>query len=161
MASLSVPTVSSLEDIFTVFVDIYKIIYILIATWLLPQASEVWGWYCFHRCVSVHTRGGTPSLSHNFHWSHLLSSRRGTQVTGLRSLLEGIPVTGPRSLLEGYPSVRSQVPSGGTPVTGPRSLPGGTPVLSWLGGTPVLARGYPSPGLLTHTCMLLVALLLR
>ena len=27
---------------------------------LLPPASEGWGKYCFHRCLSVHTEGGTP-----------------------------------------------------------------------------------------------------
>ena len=29
---------------------------------LLPPASEGWGRYCFHRCLSVHTRGEVSHL---------------------------------------------------------------------------------------------------
>ena len=70
---------------------------------LLPPGSEGWGRYCFHRYLSVHTRGGggrvSPSPSHN-------------------------TSTGPMSFPGGYPTDwSSQVPSGGA-YPSPRSLLG-------------------------------------
>ena len=82
------------------------------------------GRYCFHRCLSVHTRRGTPSPSHN-------------TSTGPMSFLWGTPVIGPRSLPRGYPSDWSRVPSWGVP--SPRW---GYPRT----GYPQPGMGYPPPG---------------
>ena len=58
------------------------------------------GRYCFHECLSVHIREGTPSRSHS-------------TSTGPMSLLgvRGTAVTGPRSLPGDYPSDWSHVHS--------------------------------------------------
>ena len=57
----------------------------------LPPASEGWGRYCFHRCVSVHTGGGGVPQAQVF-----------SQVTGPRSF--------PR---RGYPYPRAAPPGPG------------------------------------------------
>ena len=63
--------------------------------YLLPPASEGWGKYCFHRCLSTPPGGGdTPVLS---------------QVTGPMSFLGGTPVPG------SFPGHWSQVLSTGVP----------------------------------------------
>ena len=104
----------------------------------LPPASEGWGRYCFHRCVSVHWRRGSP-VPGSFPglWSQILSA--GTVVPG------------------SFPGLWSQILSQGVPqfqvlsqVSGPKSFPGwGYHSPRWPGlsrvGVPQSQPGCTSP----------------
>ena len=58
---------------------------------LLPPASEGWGRYCFHRCVSVHT-GGNPYPSHNTPTGPMSSpTNLGQDWMGSHPGLDGVP----------------------------------------------------------------------
>ena len=59
-------------------------------------ASEGWGRYCFHTCLSVHTWGGGGGYpftgSFPGHWSQVLSGRYPSRRFSPRSFLGGTPV---------------------------------------------------------------------
>ena len=105
-------------------------------TFFLPPASEGWGRYCFHRCLSVQTEGCPRFFPRSLVSGPLRGVPNASWGEGVPQFWLGVPQSWPGGTQD------RGIPQPGQHWGNPRTALG-YPLPSWDSGTPLAGTGVP------------------